>query len=147
MFLSVGSVKYLDAKLLSPHSWKVFSVYATSLPMIEGVHRDQEQQHTHAEVAKYQKLPQKCTVVIFEVCNLGCTIPNISPLSIGCHDAVTCSRNSSWQEKNDRSSLTQLLCLALIPKHHATDDQSTDLSSILCALWCLDGTEAHWSGC
>jgi hypothetical protein len=45
MFLSVGkpSVKYLDAKLLSPHSWEDFSVYATSLPMVEGVHLDQEQ--------------------------------------------------------------------------------------------------------
>jgi len=27
MFLSVGSVEYLDAKLLSPHSWEDFSVY------------------------------------------------------------------------------------------------------------------------
>lgn len=43
MFLSVGSVKYLDAKLLSPHSWEDFPVYATSLPMVEGLHLDQEQ--------------------------------------------------------------------------------------------------------
>jgi len=43
MFLSVGSVKYLDAKLLSPHSWEDFFVNATSLPMFEGVHLDEEQ--------------------------------------------------------------------------------------------------------
>lgn len=43
MFLSVGSVKYLDAKLLSPHSWEDFCVYSTSLPMVEGVHLDEEQ--------------------------------------------------------------------------------------------------------
>lgn len=43
MFLSVGSVKYLDAKLLSPHSWEDFCVFATSLPMVEGVHLDEEQ--------------------------------------------------------------------------------------------------------
>jgi hypothetical protein len=37
MFLSVGSVEYLDAILLSPHSWEDF------LSMVEGVHLDEEQ--------------------------------------------------------------------------------------------------------